>query len=169
MKKFLFILIILNISVHAKAQTHENEITTYYLIRHAEKVRTDTTNKNPNLTEKGKSRAQNWSSVFKNVAFDLIYSTNYNRTIQTATPTTKDKNLEIQFYNPRTLFSEDFKLNTIGKTVLIVGHSNTTPQFVNKILGNKKYADIDDSNNSNLYIVTISNNIITDILLKINL
>ena len=169
MKKFLFILIIITFSIHAKAQTHENEITTYYFVRHAEKVRADATNKNPNLTEKGENRAQNWSSVFKNVVFDAIYSTNYNRTIQTATPTANNKNLEIQFYDPRKLFNEDFKLKTIGKTVLIVGHSNTTPQFVNKILGTKKYADISDSNNSNLYIVTISNNIIIDILLEINL
>ncbi|PHS53081.1 MAG: phosphoglycerate mutase [Lutibacter sp.] len=169
MKKFLFIIIILNLSIQIKAQSHENEITTYYFIRHAEKIRTDTTNKNPNLTEKGIGRAQNWSSVFKHVTFDSIYATNYNRTIQTATPTAKDKNLVIQFYNPRTLFIEDFKLKTIGKTILIVGHSNTTPQFVNKILGTNKYADINNSNNSNLYIVTISNNRITDILLEINL
>jgi 2,3-bisphosphoglycerate-dependent phosphoglycerate mutase len=168
MKKYLFLFIILTITIHIKAQTHENEITTYYFIRHAEKIRTDTTNKNPNLTVEGKNRAQNWSSVFKNVEFDSIYSTNYNRTIETATPTAKDKNLEIQFYNPKELFNDDFKLKTFGKTILVVGHSNTTPQFVNKILGDEKYPNIDDSNNANLYIVTISSNIITDILLKIN-
>jgi 2,3-bisphosphoglycerate-dependent phosphoglycerate mutase len=168
MKKNLFLIIIISISIHIKAQTHENKITTYYFIRHAEKVRTDTTNKNPNLTTKGKKRAQNWSSVFKNVEFDSIYSTNYNRTIETATPTAKDKNLKIQFYNPKEMFNDDFKLKTFGKTILVVGHSNTTPQFVNKILGDEKYPNIDDSNNANLYIVTISSNIITDILLKIN-
>ncbi len=167
MKKIFLLLLVTLSTVQIYAQ--DNEITTYYFIRHAEKVRTDTTNKNPNLTEVGKSRAQNWSSVFKDVTFNKIYSTNYNRTIQTAKPTAKDKNLEIQFYDPRKLFNEDFKQKTIGKTVLIVGHSNTTPQFVNKILETKKYPDIDDSNNSNLYIVTISNNITTYILLKINL
>ena len=165
MKKIFFLLLIVLSTL--KLQAQENEVTTYYFIRHAEKVRTDSANKNPSLTEKGKSRAKHWSVVFKNVAFNLIYSTNYKRTIQTTTPTSADKNLEIQFYNPRELYNEEFKTTTKGKTVLVVGHSNTTPLFVNKILKKEKYPDIDDTNNSNLYIVTITNNTITDILLKI--
>ncbi len=165
MKNYFFLLLIVFSSLNIKAQ--ENETTTYYFIRHAEKVRTDKANKNPDLTIKGQERAENWNSVFESVNFDLIYSTNYNRTIQTATPTAKSKNLKIQFYNPRELFSEGFKEQTSGKTVLIVGHSNTTPLFVNKVLGIEKYDAINDRNNSNLYIVTISNTIINDVLLKI--
>lgn len=164
-KKIIFILLIV-LSV-LKINAQESEVTTYYFIRHAEKERTDVTNENPNLTEKGQQRAENWSAVFKNVDFDLVYSTNYNRTIQTAIPTSESKNLEIQFYNPKELYSEDFKLKTKNKTILIVGHSDTTPLFVNTILGTKKYIDIDDNNNSNLYIITIYNNSISDILLTI--
>ena len=47
---------------------------------------------------------------------------------------------------------------TKGKTVLIVGHSNTTPKFTNGLLGEEKYEDIADDNNANLYVVTISKN-----------
>jgi 2,3-bisphosphoglycerate-dependent phosphoglycerate mutase len=130
-------------------------------------VRSNAKNKNPNLTEKGVDRAINWSKTFEHINFDYIYSTNYNRTVQTALPTAKRKNLEIRFYDPSDLFNEEFKALTKGKTVLIVGHSNTTPQFANKILATKKYSDIDDRNNSNLYILTISNTAISDILLKI--
>jgi len=165
MKNYILFLFILFTSISLKAQ--DEEITTYYFIRHAEKVRTDSSNKNPNLTEKGKERAENWSTVLKHIDFDLIYSTNYNRTIQTATPTAKNNNLELQFYDPRALFNDEFKTKTKGKTVLIVGHSNTTPQFVNKILGIEKYKDIEDTNNANLYIITIANSKAIDILLKI--
>ncbi|WP_456378268.1 phosphoglycerate mutase family protein [Lutibacter sp.] len=165
MKHYFFLLLIVLSVLNGNAQ--ESEITTYYFIRHAEKIRTDTTNKNPNLTEKGMRRAENWSIVFSTIDFDRIYSTNYNRTIQTATPTAKSKNLEIIFYNPKDLFNEDFKSSTKGKTVLIVGHSNTTPMFVNKVLNKEKYSAIDDNNNSNLYIVTISDENISPILLKI--
>ena len=165
MRNIIFLLLIIVSTL--KIQAQESDITTYYFIRHAEKIRTDSTNKNPNLTKNGKERAENWSSVFKNVNFDFIYSTNYNRTIQTAIPTSESKNLEIQFYNPKELFNEDFKFKTKNNTVLVVGHSNTTPQFVNAILGSEKYHEIDDTNNSNLYIVTITNNSITDLLLKI--
>ena len=165
MKNYILLLFILFASISLKAK--DEEITTYYFIRHAEKVRTDNSNKNPDLTEKGKKRAEKWSTVFKDVNFDLIYSTNYNRTIQTANPTAINKNLEIQFYDPRMMFDDEFKVTTKDKTVLVVGHSNTTPHFVNKILGKEKYKDIEDTNNSNLYIVTITNSKPTNILLKI--
>ena len=66
------------------------------------------------------------------------------------------------------MYSEVFQNNTKGKTVLVVGHSNTTNVFVNKILGIEKYDEINDNNNSNLYIVTISNGKSSSILLKIN-
>ena len=65
--------------------------TTYYLIRHAEKDRTDIANSNPNLNFEGEKRAQNWANYFKEINLDAIYSTKYNRTIQTATPTSQEK------------------------------------------------------------------------------
>lgn len=144
-----------------------SETTTYYLIRHAEKDRSDKTNRNPNLNEDGLKRAENWSKVFEHINFDAVYSTNYNRTIQTAEPTAKEKNLEVQFYDPRQLYSKEFADATQGKTVLVVGHSNTTPAFVNAILGEKKYDDIDDNDNSCLFIVTITGDNKIDQILKI--
>ena len=130
--------------------------TTYYFVRHAEKDRSDKTNKNPNLIQSGILRAAKWSLVLENVKFDAVYSTDYNRTKQTAQPTAEKNNVEIIIYNPRELNSEEFIKNTKGKTVLVVGHSNTTPKFVNAVIGKEKYESIDDSNNANLYIVTIS-------------
>ena len=131
------------------------ETTTYYLIRHAEKVRTDATNRNPNLNDVGKERAASWRTYFKNIDLEAIYSTKYNRTIQTATPTSKQKKLPIQFYDPRKMYTEEFAAANKGKTILIVGHSNTTPVFANKILGEAKYKNMNDDDNSSLYIVSI--------------
>lgn len=130
--------------------------TTYYLIRHAEKDRSDPDNRNPSLTEEGIARANNWAATFKEVAFDAVYSTEYARTQETATPTATQKGLEIQSYDPRNLFDENFQNTTLGKTVLVVGHSNTTPSFVNAIINEDRFQAIDDSNNANLYIVTLT-------------
>ncbi|MCL7763820.1 histidine phosphatase family protein [Polaribacter sp. Z014] len=152
MKKFLF-LFVFALSLFCSCSS--DETTTYYLIRHAEKDRTDKTNRNPDLNKNGQERANKWADRFKSVNFDAIYSTNYNRTLQTATPTAKSKNLEILKYNPNKMYDSIFQQETKGKTVLVVGHSNTTPSFVNKIIEEKKYEDIDDHNNANLYIVTI--------------
>lgn len=146
----------------------QDEVTTYYLIRHAEKDRTDKTNKNPNLTEVGQKRAVKWSDVLQNVKFDMVYSTNYNRTIQTATPTAEKNNLTLTMYNTDKMYSKDFQQRTTGKTVLLVGHSNTTPYFVNKILGKEKYTEIADNNNANLYIVTVTKDSKSSVLLKID-
>ena len=134
------------------------ETTTYYLIRHAEKDRTDKSNRNPNLNEKGLERAKKWATYFKNIDLDAVYATKYNRTQQTAKPTADSKNLKIIDYNPNKMYDSVFQENTRGKTVLIVGHSNTTPVFANKILGEKKYEWMKDDDNSSLYIVTISDN-----------
>ena len=131
------------------------EITTYYLIRHAEKNRTDTINRNPNLNEEGLERAKKWADYFKDIKLDAVYSTKYNRTIQTAKPTSDSKSLEILTYNPRNMYDSIFQKSTKGKTVLVVGHSNTTPFFANKIFGKEKYKQMDDRDNASLYIVTI--------------
>ena len=164
MKKLVVLLVILFCSLSSFAQ----EVSTYYLVRHAEKDRSDKTKSNPELTDLGHQRALRWSSVFENVTFDAVYSTNYLRTIATAKPTASAKGLEIQFYNPRELYSKDFQQETLGKTVLVVGHSNTTPQFVNAILGIDRYADIQDNNNANLYIVTRIKEETSSVLLKID-
>ena len=164
MKKILF-LIILTFSLITACS--KDETTTYYLIRHAEKVRIDNTNRNPNLNKNGQERAEKWANRFKNVPFDAIYSTNYNRTIQTATPTAESKNLEIQTYNPSKMYDSIFKQATKGKTVLIVGHSNTTPIFANKILEEEKYQFMDDNNNASLYIVTITGDKKTSVIEKV--
>ena len=164
MKKLILTFIFLSLSLISYAQ----EITTYYFIRHAEKLRIDKTDKNPNLNFNGYKRAEAWKDVFSDVPFDAIYSTDYNRTKLTAKPTATSKNLPILLYNPNMMYSEAFQNNTKGKTVLVVGHSNTTNVFVNKILGIEKYDEINDNNNSNLYIVTISDGKISSILLKIN-
>jgi len=172
MKKLLLSVLVISTTflccTKQKAPIQKELISTYYLIRHAEKDRSDATNKNPDLLQKGTERAIRWSEVFKNVPFDKVYTTDYNRTIQTAAPTAKGKKLELSFYNPRALFDETFQKETKGKTVLVVGHSNTTPFFANNILGKEKYQQIDDHNNANLYIITVTNNTKTGVLLKVD-
>lgn len=165
---FFSLLFLLSFNIFAQETLEkEQKVTTYYLIRHAEKDESDKTNKDPHLTEEGKKRAKNWTTVFGDVKFDMVYSTNYNRTKETAEPTAKANNVDITFYDPRNLKLEDLIKETEGKTVLIVGHSNTTPMLTNALLNEKKYNQIDESNNANLYIVTITDYTKSSTLLKI--
>jgi 2,3-bisphosphoglycerate-dependent phosphoglycerate mutase len=134
------------------------ETTIYYLIRHAEKDRNDPDNRDPELLPKGHERAKAWATYFSDKDLDLIYTTPYLRTMQTALYTASEQQIEPLQYDPAKLYSEEFQKNTKGKNVLVVGHSNTTPAFVNSILGAEKYTDMDDKDNGSLFIVTIINN-----------
>lgn len=133
----------------------EDQITTYYLIRHAEKDRSQPGDRDPKLTSEGMERARKWAAVLKDIPLDAVYSTDYSRTRQTAQPLAELNDLEIQIYSTRELYDPEFKEATRGKKVLVVGHSNTTPQFVNAIIGKRQYEDIDDSENGALFIVQV--------------
>lgn len=169
--KFLYsicLLLVINSFSYSQDKAALTETTTYFFIRHAEKDKSDTSNRNPHLTDIGQTRALGWSKIFQNIDFDAVYSTQYHRTMETAKPTAQMNKLEIEYYDPRNLYSEEFANATKGKTVLVVGHSNTTPAFVNSVLGTKKYESIDESNNGNLYIISIINGKATDQVLTIN-
>jgi len=144
------------------------ECNTYYLIRHAEKVRIDPDNKDPELNEAGKQRAIVWQEYFTDLEIDKVYSTNYKRTMQTALPVSNSKGLEISLYSPSNIDYEGFLDSTIGDNVLIVGHSNTIPTFVNEIINDNVYPDIEDSNNSSLYIVSKCGDEINHEVIKID-
>ncbi len=168
LKRTLLILAITLFTSPLLAQDVVNDsISTYYLIRHAEKDRSDETNKDPDLTKKGALRALRWSQLFEQFQIDAVYSTSYNRTQNTALPTAKNNNITIKTYHPFKIDMQQFLKDTKGKSVLVVGHSNTTPGFVNKLIGKEVYQDISDNNNANLYIVTIKGEQISHVLVKI--
>ena len=41
---------------------------------------------------------------------------------------------------------------------MVVGHSNTIPTFANMLLKHEVYQDIEDTNNSNLYVINVCDN-----------
>ena len=97
MKAIKFVLLILlSISLSCKEEQgidtsiDQTTISTFYLIRHAEKDR-NTKGKDPVLNGLGLKRAENWAKIFKDIPFDKIYSTDYKRTQQTALPTAFSK------------------------------------------------------------------------------
>src|SRR5690348_10363259 len=64
---------------------------TYYIVRHAEKAQpssgtTMTTNNDPFLSAEGESRAQALKAFLKDKQIRYVFSTQTNRTLQTAAP-----------------------------------------------------------------------------------
>ena len=139
-----------------------------YLIRHAEKVRVDKLDRDPDLNNKGLLRAENWKRYFVGKNISRIYSTNYKRTINTVKPLAENYNLEILIYSSDNITYETFLKSSIGENTLVVGHSNTIPDFVNNLIEEDYYDQIDDLNNSNLYIVSLCDSVITHKLITID-
>lgn len=126
--------------------------TVIYLIRHAEKA--DQT-PDTNLSQAGMLRAENWSVILQDVAFDAFYSTPYNRTRQTIQPTADSNGKEVVLYDPAVFTLADVVQQHSGKNVMIVGHSNTIPALINQFLGENIYPDIEETQFGNLYKITV--------------
>lgn len=137
------------------------EITTFYFIRHAEKDLSNSEDLDPELTQKGLGRAMNWVNIFDRISLDVIYATNYQRTSMTAAPISVKKNIDINYFDPKEKGALQLLNENVGKKILVVGHSNTTPEMVNELLGSNKYAQMEDSDFGSLYVVSMVGNIAT--------
>ncbi|MDG1753327.1 MAG: phosphoglycerate mutase family protein [Thalassotalea sp.] len=122
---------------------------TVYLVRHAEKVLEQ---KNPPLTSCGIKRAEQLSLMLEQADIKAIYSTEFTRTEQTATPLANKFNLKVQPYSPRDLKSFATQIKQEKQNVVIVGHSNTTPQLT-AFLANTPVEDITEEEYQMLYQV----------------
>ena len=130
----------------------------YYVVRHAEKATPSdgivmNTPNDPPLSSAGKVRAIELLEILKAEKIMNIFSTNTIRTTSTAQPLSDLRGLKIELYNSRDSLVE--KLKTIRKgNALIVGHSNTVDDIVNKLCGEIKVPkDLPDSEYDNLYMV----------------
>ena len=124
-----------------------------YLVRHAEKL---TDAKNPALTACGKERAAQLARLLSSVDVKTIYSTSYQRTMQTAKPLANQQKMVIKNYNPKYLEQLALQLKQKHENALVVGHSNTTPMLV-ALLAKQKVAPLTEHDYQYLYQVQLIN------------
>jgi broad specificity phosphatase PhoE len=135
----------------------------FIILRHAEK---DTTvagsqmmQADPPLNAKGQERAKSIVRKFNKYKISKIYSTNYNRTQSTVLPLANAIGLSIINYDPKqlTTFAEELITQANhSKTILVVGHSNTSPRLVNLLLGKDAYKDLDESVYNQYWVVKMN-------------
>ena len=132
---------------------------TVYVVRHAEKITSSDSigkmmSNDPPLSEAGKVRALVLKNELADKHIGHIYSTNTIRTRSTAEPLSQAIKINVELYG-----SIDSLISIIksGKgNVLVVGHSNTVDDIVNKLCGQVKIAsDLKDGEYDNLFIVKI--------------
>ena len=149
MKLYNIGLILILSIIHSDVAGFDQHI---YLSRHAEK---NQDKQDPGLTDKGNARAQWIAEFLKNKSIEVIYSTDYKRTRDTAAPLAKLLNQTVVFYNPRSLSQLAGKLINEGKTSFVVGHSNTTP-FLVKLLKGEPGRPMTEKDYDRLYHIVVS-------------
>lgn len=133
--------------VHAQA-------TTFILIRHAEKANDGT--KDPELSEVGRTRALALAKLLKNTKVDAIYATGFKRTQATVALLAMSKQLMVLPYEPMKGEAIDEMASKFqGGTIVVCGHSNTTPWTANYLLGKEQHNDFEDSDYANILIVNV--------------
>ena len=149
MKNYLYLLVfVLFLSACSRSVQ-----STYYIVRHGEKV--DTTSADPELSLAGKERAETLKKLLADKKITAVYTTKYLRTTYTGKPLADAMQLSIQNYDPRNQkpFIEELK-KIEGKNVLIVGHSNTVRHIANGLYEKDTLTkDLQESDFDNLYIV----------------
>ena len=128
--KGILFLLSLHLCMIASAQK-----TTVWIVRHAEKDTAFVNRQDPDLTATGQQRALDLAAYLQNEAIVKVYSTDTKRTRQTA----KYFKTPLEVYNPKNLTGllDGLNQHVNGKSVLIVGHSNTVLETI-EALGGKR-------------------------------
>ncbi len=134
--------------------------TTVIIVRHAEKGTDDP--RDPSLTQLGRERAIALRDVLMDANVSAIYATQYKRNKQTAEPLAQKLGLAVierpvNATNSAT-YAADIAREVLnanqGKSVVIVGHSNTVPQIVQAFSGVAVKA-MEDSEYDHIFIVVV--------------
>lgn len=139
----------------------ETAVTGIYIVRHAERGKL-VSGGDPELNDAGKIRAGDLLRYLKDKGIKKIYVSQYRRTQMTADSLRIQLGIDTVHYTADTLC--DDLVNSImqhrdfGKTILIIGHSNTVPKIIRK-LGVLDYPqeNIPDNVFDDLFLVTYKN------------
>ena len=130
--------------------------THFYIVRHAEKAgpATGMNTSDPELSTEGKSRANSLSAMVKKSRLREIFATNTIRAKSTAQPTAAANGIGITTYGTvDSIFI--LMLKKTKSNTLIVGHSNTVDDIVNRLTGARHVpGDLPDTVFDRFYIVT---------------
>jgi broad specificity phosphatase PhoE len=132
--------------------------TVVLLVRHAEK---DSGTGDVPLSAAGRARAEALATLGRAAGVQAVVITPYARTRQTASPLTRALNLTPDIVRVEGVVAEharavadQIRRQHAGRTVLVVGHSNTIPPIV-AALGGTRYADLCDTEYDALFIVVL--------------
>ncbi len=105
-----------------------------YVMRHLDTPKGEP---DPDLLPAGTARAKALVAWFEGKPLTAVFSTNYRRTRQTAAGIAAARGLTVQIYDPDDMADLKLRVNAVVGPVLIVGHSNTVPDIVAELGGER--------------------------------
>jgi len=130
-----------------------DSVTTVILVRHAEK-NTQMLGADPPLTAAGILRAHELARVLGDARISAIYVTPWQRSRLTAQPLATRLADTLIVVDAIDETVERVRTRHPGQTVLVVGHSNTVPQIVQK-LGGEEIPPFTEGEYDRLVVVTL--------------
>ena len=165
MRKLSIALFFLAASAFAAPQA-----TTVILVRHAEKAAANTManelkvanaarmSDDPPLSDAGVARAKELARVLGSIHLDAIYTTQYQRTRQTAAVVVNEKGIQPEAITAGDRYAENMAERILsknsGQTVLVVSHSNTIPDIL-RSFGVFNPPSIPETEYDDLFVCTI--------------
>lgn len=130
--------------------------TVVVLVRHAEKAEVE--GADPPLSPAGEARARALAEYLADAGVDAVFATQFERTRATAQPLAERLGLAVTVRDAGRGYPEalarEIRERHRGQTVVVVGHSNTTPAVVRALGG--VAPDIPESDYDNLFILHLA-------------
>src|SRR6266478_6477462 len=145
-KRFVFCCLFLSVLVAVAAAQ-----STIFIVRHGE--RADSSN-DSDLSEAGRTRAEALAKMLKDKNITAIYTTEFERTQQTAAPLAKALGITVTTVQLKDKDALVAKLRALNGNALVVGHGNTIPDLV-KALGISEPINIGENDYDNLFEIVL--------------
>ena len=131
-------------------------VTTVYIVRHAEKDSTSNP-ADPTLSAVGQVRAQALRQLLVRRHPAALFTTNTTRTRATLAPLAEALKIEPQEYDPRRGrdLADRILKEYVGKTVVIVGHSNTVLSLIDDFGATPPVEEIADNEYDYLFTIRL--------------
>jgi phosphohistidine phosphatase SixA len=108
-----------------------------YVMRHLDTPKGE---RDPDLTERGQKGARALVEWFQGKPLSVIYVSNFRRTRQTISALNGERQIRLRLYDPADTPGLLARVKAETGSVLIVGHSNTVPDIVEQLGGERPTA-----------------------------
>jgi broad specificity phosphatase PhoE len=122
------------------------------IVRHGEKTTEGGTD--PDLSSAGRARADALARILKDSGITAIFTSEFKRTQETATPTATSAHVTPTVVAAKDTAALVAKLHQLNGNALLVGHGDTIPNLI-KALGINTQINIPDDDYSELLIITL--------------